>query len=90
MRRLACNGVHLVPATSSTSMTAPTRATTTASNCRTSQPYGETAMASLPKIAPDEIPRDGDRRHLTVLVTDEDGHPVHSVSLTYTGLWLLR
>ena len=48
------------------------------------------AMQALPRIAADEIPADGDQRHFTMLVTDEDGHPVYSATLTYTGLWLLR
>ena len=48
------------------------------------------AMDLLPQVAADEIPADGDRRHFTVLVTDEGGHPVYSATLTYTGLWLLR
>ena len=39
---------------------------------------------------PTEIPKDGDRRTFTVLVTYEDGHPVYSATLNYTGLWLLR
>ena len=50
----------------------------------------ETAMKALPKIAADEIPQDGDRQHFAVLVTDEDGRPVYSATLNYTGLWLLR
>ena len=50
----------------------------------------QAAMESLPRIAADEIPKDSDRRHFTVLVTDEDGHSVYSATLTYTGLWLLR
>ena len=48
------------------------------------------AMSVLPKIAADEIPANGDRRHFAVVVTDEDGHSVYSATLTYTGLWLLR
>ena len=50
----------------------------------------QAAMESLPQIAADEIPKDSDHRHFTVLVTDEDGHSVYSATLTYTGLWLLR
>lgn len=48
------------------------------------------AMEALPKIAAEDIPADGDRRHFTVLVTDDEGHPVYSATLTFTGLWLLR
>ena len=48
------------------------------------------AMQTLPRIAADEIPMNGDRRHFTVLVSDEGGKPVYSATLTYTGLWLHR
>lgn len=48
------------------------------------------AVRTLPDIAREEIPKDGDRRTFTVLVTDEEGHPVYSATLNYTGLWLLR
>jgi hypothetical protein len=48
------------------------------------------AQKLLPAIGYDEIPNDGDRRAFVVLVTDEDGHPVYSATLSYTGLWLLR
>ena len=48
------------------------------------------AQKALPEIAYDKIPQDGDRKAFFVLVTDEDGHPVYSATLNYTGLWLLR
>ena len=48
------------------------------------------AMEALPSIAAEEIPLDGDRQHFVVLVTDDEGHPVYSATLTYTGLWLRR
>ncbi|WP_156629986.1 DUF6894 family protein [Methylobacterium sp. Leaf112] len=44
----------------------------------------------FPSIAHDEIPRDGDRRTIAVLVTDEDGWPIHGATLKYAGLWLSR
>jgi hypothetical protein len=44
----------------------------------------------LPAIAVDEIPKDGERQTITVLVTDEDGHAVYSAALTFVGTWLLR
>jgi hypothetical protein len=48
-------------------------------------------MRSLPQIASHEIPRDGgDHQSFFVLVTDQDGQPVYSATLTYTGLWLMR
>ena len=48
------------------------------------------AMRTLPDIARQEIPKHGDCRAFAVLVTDEDGQPVYSATLNYTGLWLLR
>lgn len=48
------------------------------------------AIRTLPDVARDEIPKDGDRRTFTVLVTDENGHPVYSATLNFTGLWLTR
>ena len=48
------------------------------------------ARSILPPIAAEEIPTGNDRRHFAILVTDEDGCPVYSATLTYTGLWLLR
>ena len=37
-----------------------------------------------------EVPKDGERQTITVLVTDEDGHPVYSAALCFVGTWLLR
>lgn len=48
------------------------------------------AMRTLPDVARDDLKSDGDRRTFTVLVTDEDGRPVYSAALTFTGLWLQR
>lgn len=48
------------------------------------------AMKALPQIAFDQIPKDGDRQTFVCLVTDEDGHPVYSGTLSYVGQWLLR
>ena len=48
------------------------------------------AQKLLPAIGYEEIPKDGDRRALMVLVTDEDGRSVYSATLNYAGLWLLR
>jgi uncharacterized protein DUF6894 len=50
----------------------------------------QAAQKLLPEVGYYEIPNDGDRRSLAVLVTDEDGHPVYSATLNYAGLWLLR
>jgi hypothetical protein len=48
------------------------------------------AKILLPAIARHEIPEDGERQTITVLVTDEDGHPVYSAALCFVGTWLLR
>ncbi|MET0531385.1 MAG: hypothetical protein ABW003_24140 [Microvirga sp.] len=48
------------------------------------------AKKLLPAIAADEVPRDGERQAMTVLVTDEDGRAVYMAALAYTGTWLLR
>lgn len=48
------------------------------------------AMKALPGIAYDEIPKDGDHQTFVCLVTDGDGKPVYSATLSYVGQWLLR
>lgn len=48
------------------------------------------AKRTLPAMALDQIPRDGDHHTVTVLVTDEDGRPVYTATLAYTGLLLSR
>lgn len=48
------------------------------------------AKTLLPQVAADEVPQDGERQALTVLVTDDEGHSVYLASLTYTGTWLIR
>ena len=48
----------------------------------------EMTMRSLPMIAADEIPHDGDHRNFVVVARDENGTPVYSATLSYVGLWL--
>ena len=48
------------------------------------------AQIILPSIAYDSIPRDGDHKSFVVLVTDADGQPVYSATLSYNGVWLMR
>ena len=43
---------------------------------------------ALPAIAADEIPKNSDRRHLMVFVTDEVGRTVYQATLIFTGLRL--
>lgn len=46
------------------------------------------AMFALPDIARDAIPKDGDKQGYMILVTDEEGTPVYSATLSYSGVWL--
>ena len=46
--------------------------------------------AKRPAIAVDEIPEDDERQTITVVVTDEEGHAVYPVVLTFVGTRLLR
>ena len=62
----------------------------TGTECADLDAVRQQALRTLPEIAREEIPRDGDRQTFTVLVTDDDGHPVYSGTLSYAGLWLLR
>lgn len=48
------------------------------------------AKKLLPVIASSEVPEDGEHHAVTVLITDEDGHPVYSGALSYVGTWLIR
>ncbi|MBB3903984.1 hypothetical protein GGR33_003498 [Methylobacterium brachythecii] len=45
-------------------------------------------MHSLPEIARDEIPKDGDQQAYTVLVRDEHNLTVYTATLTFAGLWV--
>lgn len=46
------------------------------------------AMRTLPAIARDAIPKDGDRQAFTVLVRDENNLTVYTATLTFAGLWM--
>ena len=48
------------------------------------------AQTILPAIAYDTIPQNGDHKSFVVLVTDDDGQPVYSATLSYNGVWLMR
>lgn len=48
------------------------------------------AKRLLPEIALSDVPKDKERQTYTVLVTDEEGHPVYSAALTFVGTWLIR
>lgn len=58
--------------------------------CHDPEAAASHAKEILPAIAADEVPRDGDRQSYTVLVTDEEGHPIYSAALSFVGTWLTR
>lgn len=62
----------------------------TGTECANDEAARALAIHTLPDIAREQIPKDGDRRAFTVLVTNAEGRPVYSATLTYAGLWLQR
>lgn len=48
------------------------------------------ARRILPAIAVSEIPKQGDRKNIAVLVTDEENRAVYSATLSFVGTWLIR
>ncbi|MGX9982944.1 DUF6894 family protein [Methylobacterium fujisawaense] len=44
----------------------------------------------LSELNRDDIAKGCDRYALTVLISDEDHHPVYTATLSLTGIWLLR
>ena len=48
------------------------------------------AKRTLPAIATDELPRDGDHRNYMVVVRDADGHTVYTAALSFVGTRLSR
>ncbi|TXN80291.1 hypothetical protein FV234_17525 [Methylobacterium sp. WL8] len=58
--------------------------------CADLQSVALAAKKILPAVAKDEVPKGSELQSVMVLVTDEDGRPVYSAALTYTGNWLLR
>ncbi|RYF22144.1 MAG: hypothetical protein EOO77_04685 [Oxalobacteraceae bacterium] len=58
--------------------------------CADLQSVALEAKRMLPAVAKDEVPKGSELQSVMVLVTDEEGHPVYSAALTYTGSWLLR
>ena len=59
-------------------------------HCEDVQAAALEAKRLLPAIAVNEIPTDGERQTITVVVTDEDGYAVYSAALAFVGTWLLR
>ena len=58
--------------------------------CATLEAAVVQAKRVLPTIAADEIPRDGEHKIYTVVVTDEDGSAVYTAGLSFSGTWLIR
>ncbi len=58
--------------------------------CADDEAVRRIAMQTLPRIASDEIPADGDRRHFTVVARDEEGLPVYTATLSFAGVWLRK
>jgi len=48
------------------------------------------AKKVLREIAADDVATDSEHQALTVLVRDEEGHPIYSAALSYVGNWLTR
>lgn len=46
------------------------------------------AMETLPQVARDEIPKDGDQQAYTVLVRNEHNVTVYTATLMFSGLWV--
>ena len=59
-------------------------------DCADLQAAVREAKKLLPEIAANEVPQDGERQAITVLVTDADGKAIYMAALTYTGAWLTR
>lgn len=58
--------------------------------CADLQAAAKHAKDVLPEIVAHEVPTKGERQAFTVLVSDEDSHPIYLGALTYTGTWLIR
>ena len=46
------------------------------------------AKRALPELAVDQVPRDGDKHTITVMVTNENRHPVYTATLSFAGLMM--
>ncbi|MBX9930433.1 MAG: hypothetical protein K2Y56_02660 [Methylobacterium sp.] len=58
--------------------------------CDDTRAAAHMAKRLLPEIVLNEVPKDSERQSFTVLVTDEQGHPVYSAVLCFVGTWLSR
>lgn len=58
--------------------------------CANLQAAAHEANRLLPALALSKSPKGSDRQIITVLVTDEEGHPVYQSALSQIGTWLIR
>ena len=58
------------------------------SECADPGAIKDEAMSTLPAIARDVIPTDGDKQAFMVLVRDENNVTVYTATLTFAGLWV--
>jgi hypothetical protein len=58
--------------------------------CANLQAAAYEANRLLPALALSKAPKDSDHQIITVLVTDEEGHPVYQAALSQIGTWLIR
>lgn len=57
-------------------------------DCASDAAMGRVAQQTLLDIARDEIPGDGDRHFVTVVVRDEAQYVVYTATLGYAGMFL--
>ena len=58
--------------------------------CDDQQAAAYEADRLLPAIILNRVPPDSERQTITVLVSDEQGHPVYQAALSHVGTWLTR
>lgn len=56
--------------------------------CANDEEACQHAKRALPEIAVDQVPRDGDKHTITVLVSDESRQPVYTATLSFAGLMM--
>lgn len=67
---------------------AATQRDDTGTECASIDDVRRAARETLPHIAKDEIPTDGDRRFFTVVARDESGRAVYTATLAFAGMRL--
>ncbi|MGU3340727.1 DUF6894 family protein [Methylobacterium mesophilicum] len=59
-------------------------------DCATLEVARAVALQLLPDLTRDGAHKGDDRQAYTVLVTDEDHHPVYTATVSLNGVWLVR